>query len=75
MGGKRGDKRSETTCITIFPQYYPEGKLEMSVSEPGGREFKIVLEDSSYNVIWRGRIAHQHGGREVDCWSGGVIEG
>ena len=51
------------------------GKLEMVVAQPGGREFKIVLNDCSYNVIWRGRVAHQHGGREVDCWSGGVIEG
>ena len=49
------------------------GKLEMVVAQPGGREFKIVLNDCSYNVIWRGRVAHQHGGREVDCSESGAL--
>ena len=47
----------------------------MTFSQPGGRDFKIVLADSTYEVTWLGRIANQHGGMEVDCAeSGDLIE-
>ena len=45
----------------------------MTISQPGGREFKIVLDDFIYNVIWRGRVAHHHGGQEVDCSESGAL--
>ena len=65
----------KSPIILKFPQYHPEGKLVMTFSQPGGRDFKIVLEDSGYEVIWVGRVANQHGGRAIHCYScGGVIK-
>ena len=39
----------------------------MRVSETGGREVTIFLDDNSYKFVWQGRVRHQHGGRVTEC--------
>ena len=46
----------------------------MKVTNTGGRDITIVLDDHTYEIVWSGRVRHQHAEQPISCSvMGGIV--
>ena len=46
----------------------------MKVTNTGGRDITIVLDDHTYEIVWSGRVRHQHAEQAISCsMMGGIV--